>query len=195
MESSRAWMEKGIHDLLTLTAQGEQEAFIALYDKMVGVNMNGPLVRRIRSRFSSLDDTQIENIVQHTMLKVFEKAHQYTGQTDNRAQSWVWRIAFNKGIDTVNVKEIVEDVETVFYYVNDDGNTENSEESCIENEDWEQFLTSLSSRQKQVVTLLSQGYEREEIAKMLEISAPRVSQLLTEILGKMGKGGRGHSKQ
>ena len=157
---------------LIRVAAGDAEALAALYEPMFP-----RVVLHLRARFDNLDEGEIEGVAQQTMLQVWQKASTFRGQTEREAMGWVMRIAERKALDLLRMEQRTTDLDPERY----------SGYDKVDETDWPRFFSRLTPREREVVDLLYQGYKAVEIAATLQVSEPRVTQLIQAVREKARK--------
>ncbi|WP_228978201.1 sigma-70 family RNA polymerase sigma factor [Streptomyces sp. DH12] len=150
-------------ELLGRTADGDQEAFAALYDATAGP-VYGLVLRVLR------DPAQSEEVAQEVMLEVWRSAARYAPERGS-VSAWVMTVAHRRAVDRVRAEQAATD--------RDDRTARAaatppydhvSEEVAVrlESEQVRRCLGSLTELQRQAVTLAYyQGYTYGEVAAFL----------------------------
>jgi len=157
---------------LIRVAAGDAEALAALYEALFP-----RVVSHLRGRFDNLDEGEIEGAAQQTMLQVWQKAATFRGQTEREAMGWVMRIAERKALDLLRLETRSTELDPERHSAYD----------RVDETDWPRFFSRLTQREREVVELLYQGYKAVEIAAGLQISEPRVTQLIHAVREKARK--------
>ncbi len=157
---------------LIRVAAGDAEALAALYEALFP-----RVVSHLRARFDNLDEGEIEGAAQQTMLQVWQKAATFRGQTEREAMGWVMRIAERKALDLLRMEQRSAELDPERHSAFDQ----------IDEVDWKRFFARLTPREREVVELLYQGYKAVEIAASLQVSEPRITQLIQAVREKARK--------
>ena len=152
-------------ELLTRVAQGDQVAFVELYDQ------TAPRVLGLIKRLLK-DHSQSEEVTQEVFLEIWQTATRFdTGR--GSASSWMLTMAHRRAVDRIRASQAgrdrdlkigVRDLDTAY-----DSVTE-SVEIRIEHERVERALGRLTELQRQAVKLAYYGgYSHSEVAAMLQV--------------------------
>jgi len=157
--------------LLSQIASGDAKAFRALVDAHAGRLVT--YVTRILG-----NQSEAEEIVQEVLLRVWQKANDYTGQA--RATTWLHRMAHNLAIDSLRRRrgQGALDVEQ-----EDGPPSERPYELLAQKQrasSLSDALSTLPERQRMALLLRhEQGLKDPEIAEVLELSVDAVESLLS----------------
>jgi RNA polymerase sigma factor (sigma-70 family) len=188
---------KGLHDLLRDIAERKDEHALERVIEMVEI----PLKAKIRRLSSALDDGQIKGIFSQVMLSVWLCAGDYRGgdRGDPEMSAWAWihSITRNGTIDVVRkierrkTKEIQSadlvslrgmqdfDGESLFELL---GSQDPSPlDRITDNEGYKEFIETLDLREAQIIEMRLGKKSQKEIAKILDISEARVSQIMKDL--------------
>lgn len=124
-----------------------------------------------------VDREQAEDIVQDTMLKIWEKADQWKPDKGAAVRTWLYRIAYNRAVDVRRKEKNTVDVE--------DQNLSAPEQTDLAIEDSERVthvrkaINDLSDRQREALVLCHyQGLSNAEAADVMETSVKGIEGLL-----------------
>lgn len=182
--------QTSLHALIRAVAAGDQDAFTELYNQYFP-----RLVRYVLNRVSSLDEAEAESIVQDVMFCVYRKAGTYNGNSDAQATSWLYRITHNRTIDITRAMRRFQEVELdaddrPMSELPDPDNENDDDTRRAEEVDEEirqylnLFIQSLTPREREVLALKVKGLRSNEIAEIVGVSAPRITQLMQNIQRK-----------
>ena len=154
-----------LNDLLAQAAEGDQQAFAALYDQCSSRVFG--LVRRLLK-----DAAQSEEVTQEIFLEIWQNAKRYD-PSKGSAIAWILTMSHRRAVDRVRASQSsrdrdqkigLRDLETEYDSVSE------SVEIRVENERVGQALQRLTELQRQAVTLAYYGgYSHSEVAEMLKV--------------------------
>ena len=180
--------QTSLHALIQAVANGDQDAFTELYNQYFP-----RLVRYVLNRVSSLDEAEAESIVQDVMFCVYRKAGTYNGSSDAQAASWLYRITHNRTIDITRAMRHFQEVEldaddSPMSELPDPDDDDDTRRAAEVDEEIRQYLNlfiqSLTPREREVLGLKVKGLRSNEIAGLVGVSAPRITQLMQNIQRK-----------
>lgn len=151
--------------LLLRVAQGDQQAFSALYDELAG-RVLGLITRLLRDR------AQSEEVAQEVFLEVWQQAAKFdTGR--GSAASWILTMAHRRAVDRVRAAQSSRDRDTKIGIRDFESGFDQVSESVeirIEHERVSRALGRLTEFQRQAVQLSYYGgYSHSEMAEMLGV--------------------------
>ncbi|MEI7847083.1 MAG: sigma-70 family RNA polymerase sigma factor [Chloroflexota bacterium] len=161
--------------------QGDLNAFNQLY------NDKFPHLLRLVlwKTGSQFDFGEAEGVVQQAFLKIYKKAATYHGQTDGEAWSWISTTTHHHMLDVIRQKNANE---KNLVSLDDETCASHAvliDELALDMKGWlERFFTSLSEREQQIFRMLSDGIAQKEIAALLGVSMPRITQIIKTIQKK-----------
>ncbi|MGW5399526.1 ECF RNA polymerase sigma factor SigK [Streptomyces sp. NPDC003952] len=157
-------------ELMARVAQGDQDAFSALYDAVAGT-VFGIAVKVVRDR------AQSEEVAQEVMIDVWRQAARYRPDQGS-VMAWVATIAHRRAVDRVRSAQAsatrehdvgVRDQERPFDEVSE------QVETRLERDQVKRCLRRLTELQRQAVTLAYyQGLTYREVAETLQTPLPTI---------------------
>ncbi len=154
-----------LEELLGRTAQGDQQAFSALYDQIAARVLG--LIRRVL-----IDPAQSEEVAQEVFLEVWQSAARFDPNR-GRALTWVMTMAHRRAIDRIRAAQAsrdrdtavgLRDLPTAYDEVSE------TVEVRVEHERVEVAMSKLSENQRQAVSLAYYGgLSQSEVAAHLGI--------------------------
>ncbi|MBT2526827.1 sigma-70 family RNA polymerase sigma factor [Streptomyces sp. ISL-99] len=155
-----------LSDVIARVADGDQEAFAALYDSIAGP-VYGLVLKVLR------DPAQSEEVAQEVMVEVWRTAARFRPDQGS-VMTWVMTMAHRRAVDRVRSEQAATDREqlnTVRERTPDYDQVSEEVAVRLESEQVRRCLRTLSELQRQAVTLAYyQGYTYREVAAAL--SAP-----------------------
>lgn len=181
-------------------ARGDQRAQVE-FNEIIHDALTGYLARHFGSQLS---DDDLQEVLDHATLDLLVHAGAYRGKHGEvSAWKWVYKIARNRAYKWIRTRnreipwyeESDDDSELgvdrfyreiISYNPNlDTNNVEEIIEMRLFFEKVMQMLQQLTPREKQVITLLERGYQNKEIAAIMRVSPPRVTQIIQSIRLKL----------
>jgi RNA polymerase sigma-70 factor, ECF subfamily len=154
-----------LEELLGRTAQGDQQAFSALYDRIAARVLG--LIRRVL-----IDPAQSEEVAQEVFLEVWQSATRFD-PNKGRALTWIMTMAHRRAIDRIRAAQASRDRDTAVGLRDlptayDD--VSETVEVRVEHERVEVAMSKLSDNQRQALTLAYYGgLSQSEVAAHLGI--------------------------
>ena len=152
-------------ELLGRVAQGDQNAFAALYDE-ISPRVFG-LVRRLL-----VDPSQSEEVTQEVFLEIWQNATRYEPSRGG-ALTWVLTMAHRRAVDRIRASQASRNRDLkvgVRDFVADYDNVPETVELSIEHERVKEAMSQLTELQRQAVTLAYYGgYSHSEVSEMLKV--------------------------
>lgn len=176
-----------LHSLVSRVAEGDEEAYEALF-----MSWSPKLVGYIHRRWN-LDIEEAEATTQRAMLNVWRYARTYAGDAPKAAKAWLYTIADNEARRVIksiikirkSVEQLSEQLELEHVHSGPGGGERSRVEvRQSEAERFQNYRMSLSSREREYITMAARGLPQTEIAKNMGIVPSRVSQLKTACLKK-----------
>jgi RNA polymerase sigma factor (sigma-70 family) len=183
----------GIDVLLHQIALGDQEALEVFQMRFMNRIMS--CIRRYID-----DPSETEFLFNDILYKIYIKSHSYKGHTDLSAWGWVSRISYRMAINYTRKDRSRKNIEiqvSDLQHESNDGSNEimdpidflvpeelGIEESLVKKQDFKDFLSTLTQKEILVSVLLYKDNNSQKVAKILQISAARVSQLIQSVLSK-----------
>jgi len=189
--------ESGLNALLRSVAAGHLDAIVEIwdivFDKITGF---------ILARFQVFDESEVEGIISRTILKLMEKAYQYRGTTDKQAMNYIFTIAKNIAIDLAKKKGRTPYLDDLLIDPQGAKTTDELMDELLSIQEphskqarsiedqiddllgIEELIDELTEREREVLSLLAEGYSQREIAMALGVTPGRVSQLVRKIREK-----------
>jgi len=151
--------------LLEQVAQGDKEAFSALYEELSS-KVHGLVVKVLR------DNAQAEEVTQEIFLEVWQLAQRYD-PAKGGASTWIMTMAHRRAVDRVRASQasVNRDLK-IGAQEYSEGYDDVSEivETHIESEKVSSAMSRLTVLQKQAVTLAYYGgYTQSEVSKLLKV--------------------------
>ncbi len=181
------WVALELDRLLKKIARQDSAAFEQLYPVL-----KPNLSRFLLWQFNNLDESDVEALVQQTLLRVWEKANTYHGCSPSSAKNWIISIARNLALDQlkqhkrqVSLELLLEGGLPEHHFEESTSSSNPLEEIIVQNEKLYQRIKHLTAREKQVLDLLKEGYTQKRVACTLNIAPPRVNQLIRAIRQKL----------
>lgn len=155
--------------------------------------------------FPQLGDDSKAELVQQTRIKVWLKAGQCKGSTRRSIFAWIKKIVYTTGINLLRdgeKPELFSDVErnastmdgasaenqpwdlAAGLWADSSNSRRTMEDDVVLRESIRTWMKELTNRERKVFLLCLYGYSKTEIAEMLQISNPRVSQYVEQIYNK-----------
>ncbi len=157
-------------DLLVGSAQGDEQAFATLYDRLSPVVFG--IIRRVLR-----DPAQSEEVMQEVLLEIWRTAARYD-RTRASAQTWALTIAHRRAIDRVRSEQASTDREIRVGQRAGDTAHDEVVETVVGNLERERVracLGSLTELQREAITLAYySGYTYREVAGVLSVPLPTV---------------------
>ena len=156
--------ERDLDDLLVHVARGDQEAFEAVYDRLVGPAYG--VIRRVLR-----DPSQSEEVTQEVLLEVWRTAPRFDPAMGGAA-TWVMTIAHRRAIDRVRSTTAAAGREhkTAEVHTPHDEVAE-AVEASLDRERVRRCLEGLTEVQRESITLAYYGgYSYREVAGLLGIT-------------------------
>jgi RNA polymerase sigma-70 factor, ECF subfamily len=156
--------EQDLDDLLVHAARGDQDAFEALYDRMVGP-VYGVIRRVLR------DPSQSEEVTQEVLLEVWRTATRFDPALGGAA-TWVTTIAHRRAIDRVRSAAAAANREAK----NADVTTPHDEvaeavEASLDRERVRRCLDGLTDIQRESITLAYYGgHSYRQVSELLNVT-------------------------
>lgn len=151
--------------LLARIAEGDQEAFSALYDE-VAPRVLG-LIRRL-----VVDHSQSEEVAQEVFLEIWQTASRFD-PSKGGAATWMLTMAHRRAVDRIRSSQSSRDRDTkigIRDFALEYDHVAESVEVKIEHERVSQAMTRLTELQRQAVSLAYYGgYSHSEVAAMLKV--------------------------
>ena len=151
--------------LLARIANGDQEAFSALYDE-VAPRVLG-LIRRL-----VVDHSQSEEVAQEVFLEIWQTASRFD-PSKGGAATWMLTMAHRRAVDRIRSSQSSRDRDTkigIRDFALEYDHVAESVEVKIEHERVSQAMTRLTELQRQAVSLAYYGgYSHSEVAAMLKV--------------------------
>jgi len=151
--------------LLSLVAQGDQQAFARLYDQMAPRVLG--LVRRLLR-----DHAQSEEVTQEIFLEIWQNATRYDSSKGG-ASTWIMTMSHRRAVDRVRASQSSRDRDTkigIRDYDADYDNVSETVQTRIEHERVEKAMQRLTELQRQAVSLAYYGgYSHSEVAQLLSV--------------------------
>ncbi len=177
----------GLHGLIRCIAQdkADEETFTA-FARCIWQR----LTPRLRQRYHYLRDEDIEDIIQYTIMQVLRFAKSYRGRHGNEsAWAWVSRIAHRRAEGPYRAR-----YENTLLWDDEKldarpGRAEDDPDSPrrVDRQMWDAFRPTLDAREQAILEAHFRGASLKEIARTHGISAPRVHQILQNIIRKARK--------
>ncbi len=161
------------------------------------------LIRYVSHHFGNNGVEFIEEVVQRTWIKIWEKASQCHSSTSSSTYAWIYKIARNTALtlwrDMKKLDEVISFDDVVFteaapqdlptiHGSSRKGHIIKSEraieEEIVEQEYQRSWKAFLSPKERQVYGLWIAGYTKSEIADILKMKRPRVSEYFRQIINK-----------
>jgi RNA polymerase sigma-70 factor (ECF subfamily) len=139
---------------------------------------------------------EAEEIIQDTFLRLFR--HLHSGGREDNLRGWLFRVAHNISINELkkrkylgpcNPRSLPEDLSALSI-----DPAPNPEELLLRRERMIRIhaaISALSERQKQCLYLRAEGFRYREIAELLGVTVPTVSELLHRAIKKLTKESNG----
>ena len=166
--------------LIRRVAQGDDEAMTLLYTCLFPA-----LTRFIWRRYHPpLDRQDAEDVAHETLIQVWRYASHYRGaHSDASARRWVRQIARRLALRRLEALQRfasapLEDCTTAGPHT---VAQEDPEAWVAQREAWEHFLAACTPRERQIIALRYEGLTLAEIGRRLDVSAPRVHQILRRL--------------
>jgi RNA polymerase sigma factor (sigma-70 family) len=172
--------ESGLHDSLVEAKAGCTTRLVERHKEL----FDG-LVNFIHHLYPSLDEPSCESAAQLAIVKIPPAAQNYRGKTNKQARNYIFTIAKHCAFDLIRNEKKFADIEA-YYLINDD-RAQKVEDAVVEAEIFTKICDALTSQENKVLDLLLKGYIAVDIAKILTVSKPRVSQLRKNIIEKARK--------
>jgi RNA polymerase sigma-70 factor (ECF subfamily) len=154
-----------LNDLLGRVAEGDREAFGALYDQTSN-RVLGLVVRLLK------DHAQSEEVTQEIFLEVWQNAPRYDPSRGS-ATTWILTMAHRRAVDRIRSSQSTRDRDTKIGIRDLDAEYDSVSESVeirVEHERVGKALARLTQLQRQAVTLAYYGgYSHSEVAQMLSV--------------------------
>ena len=151
--------------LLARIADGDQEAFSALYDE-VSPRVLG-LIRRL-----VVDHSQSEEVAQEVFLEIWQTASRFD-PSKGGAATWMLTMAHRRAVDRIRSSQSSRDRDTkigIRDFALEYDHVAESVEVKIEHERVSEAMTRLTELQRQAVSLAYYGgYSHSEVAAMLKV--------------------------
>jgi RNA polymerase sigma-70 factor (ECF subfamily) len=152
-------------ELLGRVAEGDQQAFAALYDE-ISPRVFG-LVRRLL-----VDHAQSEEVTQEVFLEIWTNAKKYEPGKGG-ASTWILTMAHRRAVDRIRASQASRDRDVkigIRDFVADYDNVSDTVETNIEHERVKKAMSQLTELQRQAVTLAYYGgYSHSEVSAMLKV--------------------------
>jgi RNA polymerase sigma factor (sigma-70 family) len=164
MKNSK-YVYKNIHqDIIDSCRKGDRKAQFQLY-KLYYKNMYNLSLRIIN------DSQEAEDVMQESFLSAFEKIGSYGGEVSFGA--WLKRIVINKSLDSVKKRKIdFLNLDEITGQLPDENEPDDTEQISLQVEKVHKCINLLPDGYRIVLSLyLLEGYDHEEIAEILNISA------------------------
>ena len=171
--------ERDLDDLLVHVARGDQEAFEALYDRLVGP-VYGVTRRVLR------DPSQSEEVTQEVLLEVWRTAARFDPAMGGAA-TWVMTIAHRRAIDRVRSTTAAADREhkTAEIHTPHDEVAE-AVEASLDRERVRRCLEGLTEVQRESITLAYYGgYSYRQVSELLKVTLGAIKTRIRDGLIRM----------
>jgi RNA polymerase sigma factor (sigma-70 family) len=165
------------------------------------------LLKFLNYQFFQQGEDFVTELLHQTWLKVWINAKQCTGDTQRSILKWVKTIAYHTGLNMIRDDKMLQESISIEeskpdknrqpiqdnldaaqgLWDNQQPSFRPVEESVIFQEKMEKLIKELSKQEYKVFSYSKDGYTGSEIAKLLSISKPRVSQYIKQIIKKNKK--------
>lgn len=173
------------HCLELVGSQRDKAAFKALFEHFA------PLLKGFLLKSGGVDAEQIEELVQETMIKVWNKGHAYSS-AHAAASTWIFTIARNTRVDWLRKQNRENPLCLSADDIYDDADTPTPFSSLTQlrnSRHIQRHLNKLPEDQKQVVTLMYyKGKSGQEVAEELALPLGTVKSRIRLALAKLRVG-------
>ncbi len=148
-----------------------------------------PIYRYLVAAFGTATDA--EDIVQESFIRLYRALHE--GQSIENSRAWLYRTAHNRALDQIKHQRFLEPVNEITWEALLGALPDlslNPEEDLLANERMmriHEAMQTLSSQEKQCLHLRSTGFRYREIAEIMNVAVPTVSEYLKRAINKLGK--------
>jgi RNA polymerase sigma factor (sigma-70 family) len=189
-------------DQLKTGSQDETSLILTELQLLLGAELH----KYVNHRFDSQGKVFVEELLQQTWIKVWRNMDQCHGVSCQSILAWIKKTALRTGLNMIRDDREFDELLRLEreHPSGEDGNSLCDEVSLIPQESgktaasmWrptedqvifsdlmQQWRASLTDQERKVFLLCLGGYSKSEIADMLNISRPRVSQYIEQIYRK-----------
>jgi RNA polymerase sigma-70 factor, ECF subfamily len=171
--------ERDLDDLLVHVARGDQAAFEAVYDRLVGPAYG--VIRRVLR-----DPSQSEEVTQEVLLEVWRTAARFDPALGGAA-TWVLTIAHRRAIDRVRSTTAAADREQKSAEIQTPRDeVAEAVEASLDRERVRRCLDSLTEVQRESITLAYYGgYSYRQVADLLKVTLGAIKTRIRDGLIRM----------
>lgn len=152
--------------------------------------LKGSVYRYLVALFGN--PAEAEEIVQEAFLRLYRLLR--AGQSVRDVRSWIFRVSHNLAVDQQRGRRFISPVEPSFWDEFSQHRPDarpNPEQTLIfqeKQEKLEAILVQLSPQQRQCLLLRVEGFRHREIAEILAVTVPTVTESLRRCIKKLAKG-------